>query len=629
MLRGVNPSQPLPIIAAGTGPVRVATRVVADTAAAARYIATVIADTIRRCAATGQRCVLGLPTGRTPLAVYRLLVDWHRAGELSFRGVVAFNLDEYQGLPPSSAQSYWAFMHREFYDLIDIAPAHVHLPRGDLSDAEVAQHASEYERAIVEAGGIDLMLLGIGANGHIGFNEPGSLQCSRTRLVRLARTTRLAAAQDFAGASHVPRAGVTMGVATILSARRVLLLATGAHKAAAVAAAIEGPSEAACPASFIQGHGDAEVVCDRDAAALLSAVRKPWLVGSAHWDAQQLRTAVIEVAETTKRALLTLRPADYQACGLGELLDQHGPADKLNLDTFRELVGKITGWPGGKPPERRRPGDIPRADDIIHPKTVVVLSPHPDDDVIGMGGTIARLGEHGHRVHIAYQTSGHHGVHDDDLMPHMAFVAGVCQLARSAVPELPPSAQSALKSLVRRTEATAGAALVGVPAEALHFLDSPLYESGEVGETDVELHVALLQRLRPHQIYAAGDLADPNGTHRRCLLVLRDALRRCAGEPWYAQCSCWLYRGGWDHYRSDEFARAVPLSPGDVLVKRQAILRHQSQKDRIMFPGDDVREFWQRAEERTRQAAMALNALGLPEYAAVELFAAWNPLEWP
>jgi glucosamine-6-phosphate deaminase len=619
----------IPVIAAGTGPVRIATRVCGDPATAARYVAEVVRDTISRTGAAGQRCVLGLPTGRTPLAIYRLLVEWHRAGALSFRHVVAFNLDEYQGLPRSSSQSYWAFMHQELFDAVDIDPANIHLPRGDLGEEEVAHHAADYERAIAAAGGIDLMLLGIGANGHIGFNEPGSQRCSRTRLVHLARSTRLAAAKDFAGVANVPLAGVTMGVATILAARRVVLLACGLHKAAAVAAAIEGPGEATCPASLLQGHGDAEVVCDRDAAADLGVVRKPWLVGSVAWDAALVRAAVIDVSETTKRALLTLRPSDYQACGLSELLDQHGPADRLNLDTFRDLVGRITGWPGGKPPERRRPGDIPRPDDVIHPKTVLVFSPHPDDDVIGMGGTIARLGEHGHLVHIAYQTSGHHGVHDDDLSPHLAFVAGACRLAGAPDPDFSATSQSELKALVRRCEATAGAALVGVPPTRLRFLASPLYETLAISETDIALHVALLRELAPHQVYAAGDLADPNGTHRRCLLTLQAALKRCAGDPWFAACSCWLYRGGWDHYRADEFARAVPLSPGDVLVKRQAILRHRTQKDRIMFPGDDVREFWQRAEDRTSGAAQGLNRLGLPEYAALELFAAWNPLEWP
>ena len=629
ILARVNTPLRSPVIAAGTGPVRLATRVCADSAAAARYVAEVVRDTIQRAAAAGQRCVLGLPTGRTPLAIYRQLVAWHRAGELSFRHVVTFNLDEYQGLARSHAQSYWAFMHQELFDHIDIERANIHLPQGDLDEHDLPHHAADYERAISAAGGIDLILLGIGANGHIGFNEPGSPQCSRTRLVRLARSTRQAAAKDFAGVEQVPRAGVTMGVATILAARRVVLLACGAHKAAAVAAAIEGPGETRCPASLLQGHGDTEVVCDRDASSELSAVRKPWLIGSVGWDAALVRAAVIDVSETSKRALLTLRANDYQACGLSELLDSHGPADRLNLETFRDLVGRITGWPGGKPPARRRPGDIPRPDDVIHPKTVVVFSPHPDDDVIGMGGTIARLVEHGHHVHIVYQTSGHHGVHDDDLSPHLAFAEGACRLAGVPGGERLAAKASELKALVRRCEATAGAAVVGVPAARLRFLDSPLYETLAVGEEDIAAHAAVLRELAPHQVYAAGDLADPNGTHRRCLLALQAALKRCANDPWYAGSSCWLYRGGWDQYRADEFARAVPLSPGDVLIKRQAILRHQSQKDRIMFPGDDAREFWQRAEDRTSDAAAGLNRLGLPEYAALELFAAWNPQVWP
>jgi glucosamine-6-phosphate deaminase len=615
--------EPRPIrrISAGTGPIRIATRICPDAASAARCIAEAIAETIRAAAAAGRTCVLGLPTGGTPVPVYRQLVAWHRAGTLGFRHVIAFNLDEYHGLPRSSPRSYWRFMHAELFDHVDIDPANVHLPRGDLPEDEVAEHAADYERAIAAAGGIDLMLLGIGRNGHIGFNEPGSPLCSRTRLVRLAPSTRSAATGDFAGHEPVPTAGVTMGVATILAARRVLLLAGGVAKAAAVAAAVEGPAGLACPASFLQGHPDAEVVCDADAASALVAVRKPWLVGPVDWSEPTIRAAVIDVAVSTGRPLLALSVADYHARGLGELLDRHGPADRLNLETFRGLVQRITGWPGGKPPDRRRPGDIPQCDDEVHPKTVLVFSPHPDDDVIGMGGTIARLCEHGHAVHIAYQTAGHRGVHDDDLVRHLEFVAGAFRLAGLPAPDLAAAPRASLKALVRRTEAVAAAALVGVPAERLHFIDSPLYERGAAGDDDLARHVALLEQVRPHQLYAAGDLADPNGTHRRCLRVLRAALLRCAGSPWFAGCSRWLYRGAWDAYGAEELERAVPLSPTDVLRKRQAILRHQSQKDRVMFPGDDVREFWQRAEDRTREAAQGLDRLGLAQYAAVEVFA--------
>ncbi len=620
---------PIPsrLISAGSGPVRLTLRLTDDADSAARHVALVVAHAIRNAANLKRRCVLGLPTGKTPLPIYKLLVEWHRAGQLSFKHVTTFNLDEYQPLPRSSPQSYWAFMHQTLFDHVDIDPANIHVPRGDLPGADVSEQAAAYERAIAEAGGLDLVVLGIGANGHIAFNEPGAPASSRTRLVRLAHGTRRAAAADFAGEKNVPLGGVTMGIGTILGAKRVILLATGAAKAGAVASAVEGLVDTTCPASYLQTHHDAELVCDPGAAARLIAVRKPWLVGPVAWDARRATAAAIDVAETTKKPLLSLAAEDYQARALGELLDGSGPADRLNLDTFRALQSRITGWPGGKPADRRRPGDIPQPDDGIFPKTVLVFSPHPDDDVIGMGATIARLVEHGHQVHIAYQTAGYRAVHDDDLRRHLAFVDGAADITGAARPTVDAQHTAKLKALVRRTEATAGAAIVGVPKEHLHFLDSPLYGRGSVGEDDVALHVALLNKLRPHQVYSAGDLADPNGTHRRCLLALRSALRSCANADWWATCSCWLYRGAWDEYELDQIDRLVPMSPGDVLRKRQAVLKHQSQRDGAMFLGDDAREFWQRAEEKNTSLAARLDRLGLAQYAALEAFVRWLPLE--
>ena len=615
------------LISAGSGSIRIAVRLCADRDQASIHVAQVIADTIRAAAADDRPCVLGLPTGRTPIYVYRQLVAWHRAGQLSFKQVTTFNLDEYHPLARSADTSYWTFMHRELFNHVDVNPKNIHIPRGDLPETAVAEHAAAYERAIVDAGGLDLVVLGIGGNGHIGFNEPGTPASSRTRLVKLAPATRRAATTDFGTAEKVPTRGVTMGIATILSARRVLLLATGAGKAAAVASAVEGAIETTCPASFLQQHHDVEVICDPGAAARLMALRKPWTVGTVPWNPQQVIAAAIDVAEQSRKPLLSLGPDDYHARGLGELLDSRGPSDQINLDTFRHLTSRITGWPGGKPPDRRRPGDIPQPDDGIYPKTIMVFSPHPDDDVIGMGGTIARLVEHGHKVHIVYQTAGYRAVHDDDLARHHAFLSGACRIAGSHQPTFNPAHTDALKALVRRTEAAAGASVVGVTDDRLHFLDSPLYANKQVSDADVALHVALLNDIKPHQIYSAGDLADPNGTHRRCLLALRAALRQCSAETWWATASCWLYRGAWDEYELDEIDRFVPMSPSDVLRKRQSVLRHQSQRDRAMFPGEDAREFWQRAEERNSSLALRLDRLGLAQYAALEAFVRWNPLE--
>lgn len=610
---------------AGTGPLRIPTSVAADADAAATHVAQIVADAIRDAAKAGRRFVLGLPTGQTPVRVYRRLIAMHQAGQLSFRHVITFNLDEYHPMARDDAQSYWTFMHRNLFDHVDLDPASIHIPRGDLPDAEIPAQAAAYERAIRDAGGIDLMLLGIGGNGHIGFNEPGSPACSRTRQVRLAHSTRRDAAKDFGSEDKVPTGGVSMGVATILACRRVVLLALGAGKASAVAAAVEGTPDATCPASFLQSHPDTEIVCDQGAASRLTITRKPWLAGPVAWTEKTIRAAVIDVAESARKPLLALTVADYQARGLNELLDHHGPADRLNLETFRQLTARITGWPGGKPPDRRRPGDIADPSDQMHPKTVLVFSPHPDDDAISLGGIISRLVEQGHRVHIAYQTAGHRAVHEGDLDRHLSFIAGACAAAGKTAPDLAGASRATLKALVRRTEAATSAAEMGVPAANLHFLDSPLYTASTVGDEDARIHIELLRRLRPNQIYAAGDLADPNGTHRRCLEALARSLRQCAGDDWFATCSCWLYRGAWDDYGPDQFDRAVPLAPGDVLRKRQAILRHQSQKDRVLFPGDDDREFWQRAEDRNRALAERLDRLGLPQYVAIEALARWNP----
>jgi glucosamine-6-phosphate deaminase len=613
------------LIAAGSGSIRTAVRLCTDSNAGAQQVATLIAETIRAAAAEKRSCVLGLPTGRTPILVYRQLVAWHRAGLLSFKHVISFNLDEYYPLPRSAATSYWSFMQRELFAHLDIEAHNIHIPRGDLPEQDMAEYAASYERAIVSAGGLDLVVLGIGGNGHIAFNEPGTPASSRTRLVTLAPATRRAATVDFGTAEAVPLRGITMGIATILAARRIVLLATGSGKASAVAAAVEGAIETTCPASFLQQHQDAEIICDPSAAAKLIVLRKPWTIGSVPWNPQQVIAATIDVAEQTCKPLLSLVPDDFQARGLGELLDHHGPSDRINLETFRHLTSRITGWPGGKPQERRRPGDIPQPDDGIHPKTIVVFSPHPDDDVIGMGGSIARLVEHGHQVHIVYQTAGYRAVHDEDLTRHQDYLRGACAIAGSQLPTFHPDHTSELKALIRRTEAAAGAFVVGVSSNYLHFIDSPLYGSKSVSDADIAVHVAVLNKLKPHQIYSAGDLADPNGTHRRCLLALRAALRLCASEAWWTTLSCWLYRGAWDDYEIDEIDRFVPLSPSDILRKRQAILRHQSQRDRALFPGEDAREFWQRAEERNRLLAQRLDRLGLAQYAALEAFVRWDP----
>ena len=604
------------LIAAGSGPVRLPVRLAPSPEAATAWVTEQIIELIRSTAKAGRRCVLILPTGGTPRAIYARLVAEHRSNGLSFRHVVTFNLDEYHGLAPDHGESYHAFMQRELFAHIDIDPANTHVPRGDLAAEAVAGHAAAYEAQIEALGGADLCLLGIGRNGHIAFNEPGSSPDSRTRLIALDRTTRLDAAKAFGGVAHVPLRGVSMGVGSIRAARRILLIALGEAKAPALAAAIEGPQSTACPASLLQDHADITIITDPPAAAHLSAVRRPWLTGMVRWTRQLVVQAVTDLSLRSATPVLGLTERHYEEHGLTELVADRGDVEALNRDVFRDLQAVITGWPGGKPPHLRRPGDIPRPDDDIHPKRILVLSPHPDDDVISMGGTLARLADHGHQVVVAYGVAGHGGVLDDDAQRHLAFVRDLTGREVDADPKR-------VKALIRRTEAVAACAVCGIPPTQLRFLELPFYDRpGRVlAVDDVRIMVDLLREIAPHQLYAAGDLSDPHGTHRKVLTVVECAWQEVAGEAWAARCRRWLYRGAWAGWEPHEVGMAVPLSPSDIERKRQAILRHQSQKDRVAVPGEDPREFWQRAAERNRAAAETFDQLGLAHYAALETFA--------
>ena len=612
-------------IPAGTARARLSVIIADSPEAAAALVAERIAAAVRAAGVRG--LVLALPTGGTPIPVYRRLVEAHRAGGLSFAHATCFNLDEYAGLSGDDPRSYRRFMRAQLFDHVDCPPAQVHIPRGDVLPADIPAHAQAYEAAIAAAGGIDLGLLGIGRNGHIGFNEPGSGAGSRTRLVWLDAATRADAVREFGDLAQVPRGGVTMGVATIRAARRLLLLACGEAKAAAIAAAVEGEPGPGCPASWLQDHPDVTVICDPAAASRLTALRAPWLGGPVAWDDGLARRAVTACALAARKPILALTEADHQAQGLHQLLAERGGVHEVNLAAYRGLHAAITGWPGGKPPERRRPGDIPRPRDAIHPKRVLILSPHPDDDVIGMGGTLIRLVDHGHQVVVAHCTSGANAVPEED-------VARWCDVAAATgapAPGTGPAERRRLKALIRRAEARSAARACGLAEDAVGFLDLPFYDRAErtVGEDDLAAMLALLDRVRPHQLYAAGDLRDPNGTHRRCLEVLRLALLRRRDAPWLAGCELLLYRGAWDAWAPHELAMAVPLAPADVERKRRAILCHRSQADGALFPGEDRREFWQRAEDRCAEAAAQLDALGLAQYAAIEGFAAWSPEAMP
>jgi len=624
---------------------------------ASRAVAGEMAALIRARQVEGRSVVLGLATGSTPVGFYAELVRLHRAEGLSFRNVVTFNLDEYHPLPPEHPQSYHQFMRAHLFDQVDVPAGNIHLPDGAVPLAGVDAHCRAYEDKIRAAGGIDFQILGIGRTGHIGFNEPGSPRRSRTRLVGLDPVTRRDAAGDFGGEEHTPRHAISMGVGTILDARRVVLMAWGQHKADIVRAAVEDEPVARVTASFLQEHDNALFVLDRAAAESLTRFRTPWLAGPLEeqglaWDEHMTRRAILWLSQLRKKAILKLTDEDYNDAGLQDLLRVYGSAYEANRTGFYQMQHTITGWPGGRDPRRTQPGDAPArplraASASVFPKRVLVLSPHPDDDVISMGGTLCRLVEHGHEVHVAYQVSGAAAVSDETLWRALLFardtglpagpagpgLAELCEAftATGALPARPDVRR--WKGLIRRHEATAAARVCGIPAERLHFLDLPFYEAPtgrhrQLGTADVDIMQRLLDGLKPHLIYAAGDLDDPHGTHRLCLHALREALARSAGGAWLQEAELWLYRGAWAEWQIDEIDLAVPLSPQEVMRRRRAIFRHETQKDQALFPGDDRREFWQRTEDRCRRLAESYNLLGLAEYEAIEAFKRYAPEEF-
>lgn len=627
---------------------RVPCRIFRHAGEASRAVAAEIATLIRGCGAEGRQCVLGLATGSTPTGVYSELVRMHQREGLSFRNVITFNLDEYYPMQPDELQSYVRFMGEHLFEHVDIQRHNVHIPNGAVDEANVHDHCRRYEQAIADAGGIDLQILGIGRTGHIGFNEPGSGKESRTRLITLDRVTRRDAASDFFGEENVPRRAITMGVGSILSARQVVLMAFGEGKADVVAKAVEGDVSPSVAASFLQIHPRAQFVLDEAAAESLTRRRCPWLCTSVDWTSELVRKAVIWLARRVDKPILKLTEEDYNEEGLQDLLASCGTAYQINLDVFRQLQRTITGWPGGKPASERRPADAPLPGGDVFPKQVLVFSPHPDDDVISMGGTLIRLVDQGHNVHVAYQTSGNIAVFDDDAVRFMDFVAEfnrhfeidpkrtadfethIDEFVRKKQPGQVDSAEvQTIKAMIRRGEARAATRSCGLPETQLHFLDMPFYETGRVrkkplSEADVQIIVDLLRRLEPQQIYAAGDLSDPHGTHRTCLAALLDACERVAGDAWYQNSIVWLYRGAWQEWGPHQIEMAVPISPQELMRKRAAIFKHESQKDRALFPGPDPREFWQRAEQRNRATADLYDALGLAEYEAIEGFVRWK-----
>ena len=611
-----------------------------------KFVASEIATLIRQKASLGERCVLGLATGSTPISLYAELVRLHREEGLSFKNVVTFNLDEYYPIVPEALQSYHEFMRRNLFSKVDIDPANIHIPDGTVPKDSIKEFCLDYEQKIAAAGGVDLQVLGIGNNGHIGFNEPGSSRYSRTRLVTLDNSTRVANSREFQNISHVPRMAITMGIQTIMNAKRIVLMAWGL-KAQIVQKAVEGNVGESIPASILQQHNDCTFVIDELAAAELTRFKSPWLTGECEWTPKMMRKAVINMALRLKKPVLSLTTNDYIDSGLSDLLTEIGDAYEINLQVYYQLRDSITGWPGGKPnavipnhPERSVP----------YPKRCLIFSPHPDDDIISMGGTFMRLHDQGHEVHVGYQTSGNIAVTDEFVTRFLDFAVGFEELfgidskksseilhqakaflQNKTTSQMDTPEIRAIKGLIRRCEAKATCRYVGLSDSQAHFLNLPFYETGTIekkpmGEEDVRITMNLLREIKPHQIYCAGDLADPHGTHKVCLDIVFESMRRlkAAGEAWIKDCWVWLYKGAWQEWDINEIEMAIPMSPEQVMKKRFGIFIHQSQKDMVPFQGTDSREFWQRAEDRNSNTANLYAALGLTRYAAMEAFVRWH-----
>lgn len=621
-------------------------RICRDSVEGSVHIARSIALVIRQKQQENENIVLGLATGSSPIKVYDELIRLHKEEGLSFKNVITFNLDEYYPMMPTAPQSYVRFMNEYLFDHVDIRRENIHIPDGTIAMEEVDAFCQRYEKLIDQFGGIDIQLLGIGRSGHIGFNEPGSWESSVTRMVRLDAITRLDATKDFDEEDTIPYRAITMGISSIKKARMVYLMAWGGHKAAIVKEAVEGEITPKVPASFLQKHPNVKVYVDEAAAAEFTRIKTPWLSGICKWDDDLVCKAVIWLSQKTSKPILKLTEEDYSENHLSDMIMEYDFAYNINIKVFNRLQHTITGWPGGKPnaddsnrPERALPAS----------KRVILFSPHPDDDVISMGATFERLVEQGHQVHVAYQTSGNIAVHDHDARRFLEFFDEFTQmmnlenqqvldkLIKKNMAYFTTKGKSGndsetirlIKGLVRRGEARAGARFTGLKDSNIHFLDLPFYETGRqrkkpIGEQDIAIIMELIERVKPHQIFAAGDLADPHGTHRVCLDGILEACKRLSDRPWMKDCWLWLYRGAWHEYTLDEIEMAVPISPKQLEKKRRAIFMHQSQKDRPPFPGDDSREFWQRAEDRNRETARLYRSLGLAEYEAMEAFKRWH-----
>ncbi|TWV12343.1 glucosamine-6-phosphate deaminase [Bacteroidaceae bacterium HV4-6-C5C] len=616
----------------------------------ANHIASEIAHIIREKQKAGRFCVLALTGGSSPRNVYSELIRMHKEEGLSFRNVIVFNLYEYYPLAQDAINSNLNALREMFLNHVDIDKQNIFSPEGTIAKDTIFEYCRLYEQRIESFGGLDIALLGIGRVGNIGFNEPGSRLNSTTRLILLDNDSRNEASKMFGSIESTPVSSITMGISTILAAKSIYLMAWGDEKGKMVKECVEGPVTDTIPASYLQTHNNAQVVIDLAAAGNLTRIQRPWLVTSCEWNDKLIRSAIVWLCQLTNKPILKLTNKEYNENGLSELLALYGSAYNVNIKIFNDLQHTITGWPGGKPnaddtyrPERAKP----------YPKRVIVFSPHPDDDVISMGGTIRRLVEQKHDVHVAYETSGNIAVGDEEVIRFLHFINGFNQIFNNSEDKVISDTYVAMrnflkekkdgdidtrdiltiKGLIRRGEARTACTYNNIPLDHCHFLDLPFYETGKIqknpiSESDVEIVRNLLREIKPHQIFVAGDLADPHGTHRVCTDAVFAAIdqEKEEGAKWLKDCRIWMYRGAWAEWEIENIEMAVPISPEELRAKRNSILKHQSQMESAPFMGNDERLFWQRSEDRNRGTAALYDSLGLASYEAMEAFVEYIPL---
>lgn len=632
-------------LAALTREEKIDTRIYQDSTEASEGIAEHVVHALERAQAKRGKFVMALGAGNSVSSVYAELVKLHKAGKVSFKNTIVFNLCDFYSEDGTSATTMKA-LKENFLDHVDIPAENIHTFVTSCPRHQVGAMCRNYETQIENVGGLDLCLCQVGAHGALGLNEPGSTASSVCRLVLLSAEQRQNVSNTYK-VDNAPTTGLTLGMSDILASRRIIAMAWGENRAQIVAKAVEGEVTPSVPASMLQTHSRTTLVLDINAAECLTRISHPWLVTNCEWNDKLIRRAIVWLCQQTGKPILKLTNQDYNDHGLGELLAIYGSGYNVNIKVFNELQHTITGWPGGKPnaddtyrPERATP----------YPKRVIVFSPHPDDDVISMGGTLKRLVDQGHDVHVAYETSGNIAVGDEDMMRYIMLNDYIAPLfgfdnenfkqkskeiheflANKNPGDMDSADIRTIKTMIRQAEARTACKFIGVKPENVHFLRLPFYETGaikkgDLTEKDIEIVKKLITDVKPHQIFVAGDLADPHGTHRVCTDAVLAVIDECKDEEWMKDCRIWMYRGAWAEWEIDHIEMAVPISPEELRFKRNSILKHQSQMENAPFLGDDDRLFWQRAEERNRATAELYSSLGLAEYEAMEAFVQYHPI---